>query len=177
VGDEWTNPVTRFAIRVEESAVSTGGARVRWLATYPPCTPPPPAHFHPQQTERFVIVSGRVRVRVGESERDLPPGTELEIAPRQVHQMWNPFAEPAAVRWETTPALRAERWMGLLIEFAQLGRTNARGVPPLPQLALLLRAHRDEFRLARPSPLVQAIVFGLAAAIGRLRGASGERVR
>ena len=108
-GDEWINPVTRFAIRVEESATSTGGARVRWLATYPPYTPPPPGHFHPQQTERFVIVSGQVRARIGESERDLLPGTELEISPRQVHQMWNPFAEPAAVRWETTPALRAER--------------------------------------------------------------------
>jgi hypothetical protein len=80
------------------------------------------------------------------------------------------------VRWETTPAPNTERWRGLLIEPAQLGRTNARGIPSVARLALLLRAHRDESRLARPAPLAQAIVFALAAAIGRLGGASGERV-
>ncbi len=176
VDDVWTNPVTQFSIRVEESAAATGGARLTLVATYAPYTPEPPAHYHPRQTEHFEVLAGRVRVRLDGAVRDLAAGDTLTINPGQRHQMWNPRAEPAGVRWVTEPALRTERWMGLLMALAQRGRTNAQGVPPLPQLALLLLAFRQEIRLDRPAPWLQALVLPPVAVLGRLQGLSAERI-
>lgn len=177
IGDEWINPVTQFAIHVEESAASTNGARLTWVATYAPYTPVPPLHFHPRQTEEFAMISGSVRVNAGGEIRDLSPGDILTLPPGEPHQMWNPHGTPAVVRWETTPALNTERWMGLVLALAQRGRTNGRGVPSLPQLALLLRAHHEEFRLCAPPPVVQALLFPPLALVGRALGWRGDRLQ
>jgi hypothetical protein len=47
-------------------------------------------------------------------------------------------------------------------------------LPNLLQLAVLLRAYRNELILARPPPLVQTVLFGLLASIGRLLGYKAE---
>ena len=49
---------------------------------------------------------------MGDAERELTAGDELEIPRRTPHQMWNPNAEPARVAWTTSPAGRTEPVVG-----------------------------------------------------------------
>lgn len=175
-GKEWTNAATGLHLRVETSAAASRGAYIVWMATYPACSPEPPLHHHPRQTERFSVLSGRMRVRHQDSTRDVGEGDEFIVNPGEPHAMWNPHPDPAAVRWETRPALRSEQWMGMLLALAAARRTGRDGVPGLRQLAVLLRAYRDEICLTRPPPWVQTLVFGPAAFVGRLTGLRADRL-
>jgi len=68
---------------------------------------------------------------------------------------------PALVLWETRPALRTGEFFYAM---AQASRGRAR--PRLVDAAAILTEYRAEFELAKPSPLVQRIVFGCLAPFG-----------
>jgi mannose-6-phosphate isomerase-like protein (cupin superfamily) len=105
---------------------------------------PPPAHFHPEQDERFEVLTGSVRARIGERELSLAAGDVLEIPQETVHQMWNEAEEPAVVNWRTTPAGRTLEWFR---ELAALMRGEGRAEPET-----LLADYSDVFRLAGADP-------------------------
>jgi mannose-6-phosphate isomerase-like protein (cupin superfamily) len=131
-------------------------------ARYAPRSPWPPMHCHPKQEERFQVHQGTLTFRLGTEERTLEAGEELAI-PRGVHhQARNAGAEPALVLWETRPALRSAEL------YRALFRKGPR--PGLLEGAALMNEFRDEFRLAKPPPLVQAIVFGCLGPVGKALG-------
>jgi mannose-6-phosphate isomerase-like protein (cupin superfamily) len=137
-------------------------------ATYGPGGGPPPKHWHPAQDEHFEILVGAMCARVGDEERRLNAGDELDIPRRTVHQMWNCGDEPARVRWQTRPGLRTLEWFRAI---DGLGR-EAKGRPGPLTLAPYVREYRDVFRLAGPDPLLQAL-FAVLAPIGRVRARKG----
>ncbi len=53
------------------------------------------AHYHEDMQEIFVLVSGQVRLRVGDAECTLQRGDSVLIDPREPHQMWNEGSEDA----------------------------------------------------------------------------------
>jgi hypothetical protein len=61
-----------------------------------------------------------------------------------------------------------------LFGLAQDGKTNARGLPNLLQLALLVREFRYVIRFTRPPQVVQAVLFGVLAPLARLLGYRGS---
>lgn len=162
--------MTGMRLEVERSAAETHGASTTWIVTYPTGSAKPPLHFHPVQRERFTMLTGRMQLIHRDVERSFTTGETLDIMPGEPHAMWNAEGEPAIVRWTTSPALRTERWMGMLLALAAAGQTNAGGVPGLLQLAVLVRAHRDELRLCAPHSVVQNLVLIPASLLGRLRG-------
>jgi quercetin dioxygenase-like cupin family protein len=169
-GDVLTNPVTGQTLRFLQTAADTGGALLEMESTWAPGGVEPPEHLHPRQAERFTVLEGTVRVRMDGTLRDLKPGDTLEVPANVPHGMWNPGDGPAAVRWEVRPALATERMFEALFGLAARGDVNARGVPGLLDMSVLLRRHRGEFRLTRPAPVVQGVVFGALAPVGRLLG-------
>jgi mannose-6-phosphate isomerase-like protein (cupin superfamily) len=108
-------------------------------ATYSGGSPPPPPHLHPEQDERFKVVSGTVRTRVGQREETIEAGDELTIPRGTTHQLWNDQDVPAVVNWRTTPAGRTLDWF---LELAALQRGK-----PLKDPATLLSEYNDVFRL------------------------------
>jgi mannose-6-phosphate isomerase-like protein (cupin superfamily) len=97
-------------------------------ATYGPGGEPPPAHFHPSQDEHFEVLAGEIRVRINGEERALGKGEELEIPRGVQHQMWNPGAETARVRWQTRPALRTHAWWRSVDAIRRSGRVGTNGM-------------------------------------------------
>src|SRR3712207_7104815 len=77
-------------------------------ATYGPGGKKPPAHLHPNQDERFEVLSGRVEVDLDGQERTPGPGDTIDIPRGTPQRMGAAGAEPARVRWRTTPAGRTE---------------------------------------------------------------------
>lgn len=139
-------------------------------ATYGPGGKPPPKHLHPGQDEHFRCLEGPVRVRVGDHERELAAGDEIEIPRRTPHQMWNPSAEPARVRWTTRPAGRTLEWFRSVDALHRSGRVDEDGMPGSLAFAVLIDEFSDSFRLAvGPDPLVRVAIAGLAV-VGRARG-------
>jgi mannose-6-phosphate isomerase-like protein (cupin superfamily) len=46
-------------------------------------------HYHEDMQEIFVILSGEVRIRIGDEEQTLRRGDAVLIGPGEIHQMWN----------------------------------------------------------------------------------------
>jgi len=57
---------------------------------------------------------------------------------------------------------------------AQDRRTNARGLPNVLQLELLVREFRDVIRFTQPPQIIQTVLFGLLAPFARLLGYRGS---
>lgn len=128
-------------------------------------------HVHPRQTERFTVISGRVRGRVGGEERMGGPGDVQETPPGVPHVWWNDSPdEELHLRVVFIPALHTELMFERIFAWAAAGKVDKRGVPSLLRLAVLLRCYPDEFYPAQlPIPLLKAL-FRVLAPIGRLRG-------
>ena len=138
-------------------------------ATYGPKGKPPPKHFHPQQDERFEVMEGTLRVKIGDDDLRLSPGDEIVIPRGVTHQMWNPGDVPARARWETTPRGRTERWFR---DIAKLQSASGDGKPGTLAYAVLVREYRDTFRLAAGPPGLARGGVAALARLGRLFGRS-----
>lgn len=85
--------------------------------------------------------------------------------------MWNPGAEPARVRWRTTPGGRTEQWFRAIDALHREGRVGRNGMPGPLSFGVMLDEYRDVFRLAGPDWLLRPAFAALAFA-GRARGYS-----
>ena len=141
-------------------------------ATYGPGGSPPPKHFHPAQDEHFEVLEGTIHTRVGDEERTLGQGEQIEIPRGTAHQMWNPETEPARVLWRTSPGGRTEEWFRAVDGLYRSGRVGKNGMPSRLAFAVLLREFDDTIRLSGPAPVIKPVVAGMAA-LGRARGYSG----
>jgi hypothetical protein len=100
---------------------------------------------HPIQTERFEVVAGLMRFRLGLRRRLAGPGDVVEVAPGVVHGFANAGEEEARVRVEVRPALAMEEMLAEVVAMAQAGRMTRRGLPRnLRDLALLARTYDRE---------------------------------
>lgn len=92
------------------SVVAHTDELLQFRAAYAPGADAPPAHFHPAQDERFEVLAGAMRTRIGGQGGELATGDLLEIPRGTAHQMWNAGEEPAVVDWRTMPAGRTLEW-------------------------------------------------------------------
>ncbi len=156
------------SLRFVETTADSGGERLVVEIAYAGGGGRPPLHFHPSQDERFEVLEGEIHAILDGVEHVLRPGDTLEVPAGTRHEMW--ATEPSRQRWETRPALKTESFFETLWGLQRDGQTNEKGVPPLPQMALTLRHFSDEFRLAKPPAIVQAVLFPPLAMVGRAQG-------
>jgi quercetin dioxygenase-like cupin family protein len=84
--------------------IQTGTELLEMEATYPGDGSMPPMHLHPSQAERFEILEGSMRAKIGNEERVYGAGEVFEVPAGTPHQMG--AEEPTRMRWEVRPALR-----------------------------------------------------------------------
>jgi mannose-6-phosphate isomerase-like protein (cupin superfamily) len=132
----------------------------------------PPAHIHPAQDERFEVLAGTLRVRLGRTVVEVGAGETLEIPRGTRHTMGATGGSRVKAIWQTRPALETERWWTALDAES---RRSPDGHIPLVVMARLLQAHRREFQLALPRPLAAAFL-GLLAMVPVRRRAVGVPV-
>ena len=75
------NPVTGERFTFTHTAASTGGELLAFDFALRAGGAVPIPHVHPIQTERFEVVEGRMRFRVGLRRVTAGPGDVVEIAP------------------------------------------------------------------------------------------------
>ena len=139
-GQTLENPVTGERFTFLHTAASTGGELLAFELGLKPGGAVPIPHVHPIQTERFEVVAGRMRFRVGFRHVIAEAGDVVEVAPGVMHGFANAGDEDARVLVEVRPALAMEEMFAEVVELARAGRMTRRGLPRNPlELADLAR--------------------------------------
>jgi mannose-6-phosphate isomerase-like protein (cupin superfamily) len=169
-GQRLENPVTGERFDFIETAASTGGELLAFELGLPRGGGVPMQHVHPIQTERFEIVEGRMRFRVGRRTVEAGPGEVVEVAPGVRHGFANPGDDYARVRVEVRPALAMEEMFAEVVAMAEAGRMTRRGMPRNPlDLALLARAYDNEAHAPFIGRRLQRFLLAPLVFVARLR--------
>jgi quercetin dioxygenase-like cupin family protein len=144
-GQTLENPVTGERFTFTDTAATTDGELLAFELGLRPGGAVPIPHVHPIQTERFEVVEGLMRFRVGLRRRLAGPGEVVEVAPGVLHSFANAGDEEARVRVEVRPALAMEEMLAEVVAMAEGGLMNRRGLPRrLRDLAALARKYDQE---------------------------------
>jgi quercetin dioxygenase-like cupin family protein len=173
-GDLIENPATGERITFLQTTHETNGKLLRFEYVLPPGFTTP-EHVHPHQEERHEILSGMLRGRVGDQERDYGKG-ERVVGPAGVPHAWQNPSRDEQLRFvsELRPPLVFETILETTFGLARDGKTTKQGIPKNPlQLAVLVDETRGMFYSSRVPVAVQEAfleLFGVLASVGRLLG-------
>jgi quercetin dioxygenase-like cupin family protein len=170
-GETIENPVTGERITWIETAQGTGGELLAADLYLRPAAAVAAAHRHVRQEERFDVHSGTVGFEVAGEVRMASQGDEVTVPIGVAHRWWNAGQDEVRMRVELRPALDTETFFEGFFGLARDGKTNAKGIPGLLQIAVAFRDLGDSCpQLVKPPPGVQRVVFTVLAPIGRLVG-------
>jgi quercetin dioxygenase-like cupin family protein len=185
-GQTLENPVTGERFTFTETAATTNGELLAFDFALRPGGAVPIPHVHPIQTERFEVVTGRMRFRVGLRTVIAEPGDVIEVAPGVAHSFANAGDDEARLRVDVRPALAMEEMFAEVVAMAKAGRMTRRGLPRNPlALAVLARkydqeAHAPLMSVGVQRALLAPLVFsarhpraGIAAAMTATLGLLG----
>ncbi len=153
------NPATGERLVIRTSSAETGGQLLAFDLFLPPRGHVPAQHAHPAQEERFRVIDGVLRFRVGGSTIVAAAGDTVRIPPRTAHWFGNPGPLPAHARVEVRPALRMEELLEAGTLLANSGRLARWHIPAPAALAYLLLEFEQEVAVPWvPSLLVRVIL-------------------
>lgn len=164
------NPLSGERITIMERPRVNGDALV-WELVLAPGGRVPNSHSHPQQEERFTMLDGTLRLRVGWRRMLARPGDVVVVPPGKVHHFANPGTVPARVAVESRPALCTEAMLETAAALASDQQAAGRMLPRPLDLALFMCEFDREVRAPYlPAPLVHAVLRPLrrlARSVGR----------
>jgi quercetin dioxygenase-like cupin family protein len=169
-GDMLENPVTGEQLIFHRTSRETNGEAVLVETIVRPDGFVAAAHVHPNQSERFEVLEGLLRLRVGDTDVLARPGDVATVSPGTPHRFWNAGRTDVRFLCEVRPALGFESLIETMFTLAAEGRTNRRGLPNPLRLAVIARAHFDTVRLPFPPAAVQRAALAIGAPLGRALG-------
>jgi len=164
------NKKTGQEIKFIQTSDDTGGELLEMESVFQPNSKEPVPHYHPFQEEDFVVLEGEITVRTKTGLQVLKQGDKLHLKKNQVHSMWNHSKNTARVNWKVMPSLDTEYFLENGMGIANKKKTNEKGMPGLLQIVLLARKFSHVYRVAKPSYVVQKILFTALTPISYLAG-------
>ena len=159
-GQTLENPVTGERFTFTHTAATTNGELLAFDFALRPGGAVPIPHVHPIQTERFEVLEGQMRFRVGLRTVIAGPGDVIEVAPGVAHSFANAGEQEARLRVEVRPALQMEEMFAEVVAMAKAGRMTRRGLPRNPlELAVLARKYDQEAHAPLMSVGVQRVLL------------------
>jgi len=162
------NPVTGERMTFLKTQADTGGELLRLELQVRPHGFVLGEHIHAVQEERYDVREGWLTFKLNGVIRRAGPGERVVIPAGTRHSWWNAEDESALAILELQPALNTETIFETLFGLARDGKTNAKGVPGLLQLAVLVVA--SDSYVAGPPIWLQRFALGVLAFIARLAG-------
>lgn len=166
-GDELYDERFRERYVVVAAAQETGGELVRVEDTAKPGPSRRPVSAHPDQEERFEVLSGTLGLTVNDQEQLLGPGESFVVMPGARHRPRNAGTGELRFVAEMRPAGRFEEF---LAEITAVNNSGRDGLAYLLTAAGVLAQFPD---VEHPTPLprpIERAMFAVLAAIGRLLG-------
>ena len=125
-----------------------------------------PPHIHPRFTEVFDVVEGEMTFTAGRAKRRVPAGESIEVPPGTRHAYANRSDAPAYMRCTARPAADLESFLTITARLSREGHMRRIGplVGPgslrgIPEIAALLKDHRENTLILSPPPLVQKLLM------------------
>jgi mannose-6-phosphate isomerase-like protein (cupin superfamily) len=169
-GQTIENPVSGERITFRKTAADTGGELLAIDLELTPDGHVPGMHVHPEQEERFEVVEGRMKFRMGLKTIVAEAGDVVTVPAGTAHKFANAGDGKAVARVEVRPALNMERLFETAVALAQEGRTTSKGMPKPLDLALFVNEFRREVKAPFPPAWAQRASLAPLAAIARRRG-------
>jgi len=164
------NPISGERIVIRRSGAQTGGRLLAFDLYLPPRGHVPAGHVHPEQEERFSVVAGRMRFRLGRRTVVAEAGETVVVPPGTAHWFGNPGPEVSHARVEVRPALRMQELFEMTEAMGRAGRFLGTRLPRPTDLALVLLEFQREVAVPDvPSFLVRLALAPLAWAARRRR--------
>jgi quercetin dioxygenase-like cupin family protein len=171
VGQTLENPASGERITFRQTSANTGGELVAIELELPAGRRVPGGqHIHPKQEERFEVVAGTMRFKLGHERVVAGPGELVVVPAGQKHDFANVGDDDALVRVEVRPALEMEQLFETAVALAEQGRTMLGGIPRPLDLALFTEQFEDEVQGAFPPRWLQRLVLAPLAWLARRRG-------
>jgi mannose-6-phosphate isomerase-like protein (cupin superfamily) len=169
-GQTLENPASGERITFRETSANTRGELLAIDLELPANRRVPGGqHIHPKQEERFEVIEGTMRFRMGRKQVIAGPGEVVVVPPGQKHDFANVGDGDALVRVEVRPALKMEQLFETAVGLAEDGRTMLGGIPRPLDLALFTEEFEDEVQGAFPPRWVQRIALAPLAWLARRR--------
>ncbi|MER9241978.1 cupin domain-containing protein [Mesorhizobium sp. M0633] len=136
-------------------------------------------HFHPNLTERFTVLRGRLDACIAGSTLSLGPGQSATVEAGVAHDWWNSSKTEEAhvlVEVDRAPGAdnvdpnRFELLIGMLFGLANAGKVDRKGRPSPLQAAVIAREFADVIVFTHPPPAIQRVALGILAPLGHLLG-------
>lgn len=169
-GQTIRNPATGETLTFVVTSAESGGRLLQVDVTADAGKQGPPLHVHRGFVERYDIREGRVAIALHGTERILAAGDRLEIPRGAAHTFRVEGDEPVRMVVDFEPAGTYETFLETMYQLAETGKTDDRGRPNLLHMAVIGRAHLEDFALARPPYAIQKALFAVLAPLGRLLG-------
>jgi quercetin dioxygenase-like cupin family protein len=169
-GQTLDNPISGERITFRKTAADTAGELLEIDLELAPDGHVPGKHVHPKQEERFEVLSGTMKFKMGRKTVVAEAGDVVTVPAGVAHKFSNGGDETAHVRVQVTPALDMERLFETAVSLAQEGRTLGNGMPKPLDLSLFVREFAEEVQGAFPPVWVQRASMAPLAWIARKRG-------
>jgi quercetin dioxygenase-like cupin family protein len=164
------NPVSGERITFLQTSRDTAGEKLEIELELAPDGHVPGAHVHPEQEERFHVLEGEMKFRLGLRRIVAGPGESVVVPAGRVHRFANHGDGVARARVEVVPALDMEQLFETTVELALEGNTTRKGMPKPLHLALFVDRFRRELRAPFPPAAVVRALMAPLAALARRRG-------
>lgn len=178
-GDQLVSPPSGERLIFRQTAESSNGELFQADIFMEPSPYVVGCHVHPEQEERFEVVSGRLGTNIGGEERVTEAGGEVIVPIGVRHAYWNAGDDQLHIVYEHRPARAvAELFFETYYGLAREGKLDAKGYIKNPlQGAVLAWRVRSFLRPCSPPLAVQPVLFAVGSIVGRLLGyrASYER--
>ena len=169
-GQTIQNPVSGERIHFLRTAADTDGELLEFELELSADGHVPGAHVHPEQEERFHVLEGTMKFRLGMRTIVAGAGESVVVPAGRVHKFANGGDGPARARVEVVPALDMEQLLETTVELAHEGRVTRTGMPKPLHLALFVRRFEREVRAPFPPAWVVRATMAPLAALARRRG-------
>jgi mannose-6-phosphate isomerase-like protein (cupin superfamily)/uncharacterized protein YndB with AHSA1/START domain len=127
-------------------------------------------HIHPRQEERFEVIAGEMKVKLGRATHDLRAGDRMAVQSGQAHRQMPAGEGPGHVRVTVSPAGRTEEFLRRLADLCAEGQFNKAAFPRPVAGARLICDFADAGHAAMPSLPVQfRLAKGILAVAGLWR--------
>ncbi|HEU4657881.1 MAG TPA: cupin domain-containing protein [Capillimicrobium sp.] len=149
-GQEIVNPATGERIVFRRTSRDTGGELLELDDVWTRPGHRAPMHVHPGMEERWTVLAGTARFRIGDEEHTVTAGESIVAPPGVPHTGWNPTGEPVRLRVELRPALRWEWFTEELFAMFAEAVAGGRREPESAALAALVARYPDEIEPVSP---------------------------
>ena len=157
------NPVSGERIVIRRSGAETGGALLAFDLFLPPGAHVPARHVHPEQEERFTVLEGRMRFRLGRRGIAAAAGDTVAVPRGIAHWFGNDGPDVAHALVEVRPALRMQEVFETSEAMGAAGHLPGTRLPhPLQLAAFLLEFQRELAVPGVPRGLLRAVLAPLA---------------